>query len=227
VLASAKAGGEPSRDRQREQQAVEIADLLELQRRCFDKRPQHALRITPLVEVGVVMGGPHPLVRRDRDDELAADFQPGRDRCEGGQIVIDMLDHVEGADEVVVTILDSGELGQRRAHDRTSEALFGDRARAGVQLEAVDMTELAEHREIMARAAADLEDGGIGGQPLAPDEVGEDRAAPAVPPMAFVMLRHMVVDQLFHQRNTQWRLRTNVTAGVTNTIGTIGAARPR
>ena len=62
---------------------------------------------------------------------------------------------------------------------------------------------------------------------LAADQRGEDLAPRAVPPVALVELGHLLVDDALHQRKTHCRLSTKVTAGVTNSIGTIGAARPK
>ena len=62
-------------NREREQQAVEIADRVELQRRAFDQRLQRALRIAALVMVDDVVRRPHPLVRGDGHDELAAGLE--------------------------------------------------------------------------------------------------------------------------------------------------------
>ena len=72
-------------------------------------------------------------------------------------VVVDMLDHVERGDQVVMALRDAGELGQRRAHHLAAEPLLGERARLVVELERIDAPELAEHREIVAGAAADLE----------------------------------------------------------------------
>src|SRR3569623_455776 len=59
---------------------------------------------------------------------------------------------------------------------------------------------------------------------LAADQLGENAAPCPVPPVALVKLRHLLVDDTLHQRKTHWRLSVKVTAGVTNTIGTIGQA---
>ena len=63
------------------------------------------------------------------------------------------------------------------------------------------------------------------GDPAA-DQLGEDLAAGAIPPVTLVELRHLVVDDALHQRKTHCRLSAKVTTGVTKSIGTIGAARP-
>ena len=72
-----------------------------------------------------------------------------------------------------------------------------------LDLKGVDGPELAEHRQVVARSAADLEHTRIFRQrSLATNEGGNDLAAGAIPPMALVMLRHRLVDFAFHQRKT-------------------------
>ena len=61
-----------------------------------------------------------------------------------------------------------------------------------------------------------------GQRDLALDQVGQDVAPGAVPPVALVELGHPVVDDALHQPNTQWRLSAKVTRGVTNSIGSTG-----
>ena len=65
------------------------------------------------------------------------------------------------------------------------------------------VAEAGEHREVVPGAAADLEDAGVARQrDLAFDQVGEDVAPRAIPPVRAVMLRHPVVDDALHQRKT-------------------------
>ena len=84
---------------------------------------------------------------------------------------------------------------------------FGDRAGFIVELDRIDLAELAEHREIVPSAAADLEDARVGRRrDFAADELGEDLAARAIPPMPLVELGHFPIDEAFHQPNTHCRL---------------------
>ena len=100
----------PLPDGKREQQAVEITDPLQLQRRPVDQLLQRALRIAAVVVIDAVVSRPHPLVRRHRQEEPAAGLQPARDRCHRGGIVGDMFDHIEGCDEIVARVRDTFEL---------------------------------------------------------------------------------------------------------------------
>src|SRR5205085_10881480 len=96
-------------------------------------------------------------------------------------------------------------------------------ARRGVDLDRVHLAELAEHRQIVPGAAADLQDSRMSRQPDAPpDQPVEDVAAGDVPPVPLVQLRHIVVNAALHQANTQRRLSEKVTSGVTNRIGMSG-----
>ena len=92
----------------------------------------------------------------------------------GGGIVIDMLDHVERGDEVVVRAPIPSELGKRRVHDRSPEALLGDRRAPLRRARPRRPCRNAEHLEIVPGAAADLEDRGVRRRHrLAADQVGE------------------------------------------------------
>jgi len=150
-----------------------------------------------------VVRRPHPLVRRDRHEELSARLQLARDRRQRSLVVIDMLDHVERGDEVVLAGADPGELGKGSAHHLSAEAPLGDGARFVVELERVDLAERGKHFEIVAGAAADLEDARLGRRlHFAPDEVGEHLAPGAVPPVAVVQLGHLAIDAALHQPKT-------------------------
>ena len=170
-----------------------------------------------------VVGRPHPLVRGHGHHELAGRFELGGDRGERGLIVGDMLDHVERADQVVVAVGDAGELGQRRAHHCSAETLLRDGARFLVELETFDMTEAAEHGEVVTGAAADLENLGVGGRShFSADQVGEHPTSGAIPPMTLVQLSHLLIDDALHQRNTSCRLSANVASGVKKIAGING-----
>src|SRR5205085_9701784 len=115
------------------------------------------------------------------------------------------------------------ELGQRRVEDGVAEAAAGEGAGGAVDLDRIDPAEAAEHVEIVAGAAADLEDTRVGGErDLAPDEILEDPAPGAVPPVEAVQFGHAVVHHAFHQPNTQYRLSAKVAKGVISTAGTSG-----
>src|SRR5438270_9602224 len=117
----------------------------------------------------------------------------------------------------------AGEFGQRRADDGATEALFRQSCGFVVELQAVDMTKPAEHRKVVSGPAADLQDSRSGRQLRLPaDQVGEDPAARAVPPVAVVELGHLLVDDAFHQRNTNCLFSAKVASGVTKTAGMSG-----
>jgi hypothetical protein len=66
------------------------------------------------------------------------------------------------------------------------------------------MAELGEHREIVARPTADLEDVGSGWRSdAAADQRGEHLAPGTVPPVPLIELRHLLVNDALHQRKTQ------------------------
>ena len=57
---------------------------------------------------------------------------------------------------------------------------------------------------------------------FAADQVGEDLAARAIPPVALVELGHLLVDDALHQRKTHCRLSAKVASGVTKIAGISG-----
>src|SRR5579864_2809593 len=170
-----------------------------------------------------VVRGPHPLVRGNGHHECPPRLEPGRNRGERGMIVVDMLDHVERPDKIVMAIGNAGELGQRRAHDLATEPLLRQRARLVVELQSFDVAEARQHRQIVAGAAPDLEDLRILGQVrLTADQLSNDLAPRAVPPMSVVELGHLRVNDALHQRNTIWLLSPKVASGVTKIAGING-----
>src|SRR4051794_28107688 len=85
------------------------------------------------------------------------------------------------------------------------------------------MAKSRQHGEIMPGAAADLEDPRPLRQPrLAADQLGENSAARPVPPVAVVELGHLLVDDAFHQRNTNCLFRAKVASGVMKIAGISG-----
>src|SRR3954469_11223176 len=139
-----------------------------------------------------------------------------------------MLDNVESPHHVVLVLWDAREPREWRAHARAAEPLLRDTARFFVEFERIDFAKLAEHRQIVTGAAADLEDCRVCRRIDEPaDYLGKDLAAGAIPPVFLVVLGHLFVNGPFHQRKTHCRLSVKVTIGVTKSIGTIGAARPQ
>jgi len=162
-------------------------------------------------------------MRRHGHDELAGGLQLCGDRRDRGAVVVDVLDHVERADQIVLAVGHAGELGQRRGHDLAAKALLGTLPGLLVELERVDFAEAAEHRKIVAGSAADLEDVRTGWRLYQPiDERSEHLPTRPVPPVALVELRHLIVDDALHQRKTSWRLSMKVASGVTKMAGTRG-----
>jgi len=191
---------DPDRGGEREEEAVEIADPPDFEARGLGDLPEGAFRIAALVVVGEIVGAPHPLISGHGDQDPAARGELGGDAFERRLVAIDMFEHVEQGDEVVGAIGDPGEFGKRRVADLLAEPGAGQSARLVVHFERVEPAEAAQHAEIVAGAAADLEDSGIIGQArLARDQIGEDLAAGDVPPMDLVVLGHAVEDGALHQ----------------------------
>jgi len=150
-----------------------------------------------------VVRRPHPLVGGDGEDELGIRPKLFRDRSESGMVILDMLDDIEGADQMVMAILHLREFRQRRAHDLAPKPLLRQRAGLLVQLQPIHMAEAGKHRQVVAGAAADLENvRSIRKLRFPADQVGDDLAPSAIPPMALVQLRHLLIDYALHQPKT-------------------------
>src|SRR5579884_4301401 len=134
-----------------------------------------------------------------------------------------MFDDVERADQIIMAIRDTLELRKWRAHDLAAKAFFGKRARLVVELKPFDMPESRQHQEIVTGTAADLEDSGILGEMALPrNQVRNDLSPRAIPPVSLIELRHLPIDDPFHQRKTSRRLSTKVASGVTKIAGING-----
>jgi len=119
-----------------------------------------------------------------------------------------MLDDVERADQVILPIGHFGEFRQWRAHYLPPQSLLRQRARFVVQFEPLDTAEARQHREVVPGAAADLENVRVARKlRFAADQVGDDLAPCAIPPVALVQLGHLLIDHTLHQPNTHCRLR--------------------
>ncbi len=200
VVLARQPAREARRHRRGEEQGIEISQLAPAQPRRGQRVLQRGLRIAALVVVHHVVRAPHPLMRGHGDQDLAAGLEHPRDRLQRGDIVLDMLDHVEHRDQIVAGGRDAAELGQRRRSDRPAQPLAGYGARGIVDLDRVDPAEGGEHRQVVPGAAADLEDARVAGQAAPAREiVGEDVAARAIPPMGGIMRRHPVIDDAVHQ----------------------------
>src|SRR6185503_4696798 len=110
-------------------------------------------------------------------------------------------------DEVVMAAANARELRQPGADRLAAEPPLGNRARLIVELDGVELPELAEHFEVVAGAAADLENARVGGgHRFPPDKLRKHRAARAIPPVPLIELGHLLVDDALHQPNTHCRL---------------------
>jgi len=76
--------------------------------------------------VGDVVRGPHPGMGRHSHHELAGGLELGGDGGERRSVVVDMLDDVERADQIVIVGY-LVELGQRRTHDLPAKPFFRKR----------------------------------------------------------------------------------------------------
>src|SRR3546814_18118976 len=106
-----------------------------------------------------------------------------------------MRPHVEQRAEIGGAFVYTGQCGKGGPADRTAEPRARDRTRRLVELDRLDRAEPSEHREIVAGAAADLEDAGIFGRgDPALDQPRQYLAAGAIPPVAAVPLGPAIVD---------------------------------
>jgi len=139
---------------------------------------------------------------RHRQHQPTARRELGPERDQRTLVVGDMLEHVEEHDQIVMSVLQR-DVGKISTPHLDAGAPRGEGARMVVGFDRVDRTELLEHRDVGARAAADFEDPE---QPLfgppALEQGGQNPAAADEPPMIAVDLRHPVIDMAFHQASS-------------------------
>jgi len=85
-----------------------------------------------------VVCGPHPLVRGNGDQQLAARFQHARNAFECCLVVRNVLDDVQCRDHVVPIVRDSREFGQRRGKYLMTQPLFCQASGDVIDLERID-----------------------------------------------------------------------------------------
>jgi len=160
------------------------------------------------VVIELVVRRPHPLVRRNRDQQLSSRFEARGEAGDCRIVVVDVLDHVERRNQVVPAPLDARQLGKRCRGHRAAQPFLGEPPRLRIDLDPVDRTEPLEHPDIVAGPAADFENPRILRRLDGPaDKRVENLAAGAVPPMKLIELRHPVVNHPLHQRKTHCRLK--------------------
>jgi len=124
----------------------------------------------------------------------------------GGSVKVDGV--YQRHEQSLLVLLDPAERAVLSAEDRCYVPAYLLRC----DVDAVDLSAgtdpLGEGEGQRAGAAADLEDPGIGRRSgFAADEVGEDLAAGAVPPVLLVEFGHFPIGEALHQPNTHWRLK--------------------
>jgi hypothetical protein len=143
------------------------------------------------------------LVSRDGRDEAPTGFEARGDSRDCSIVTLDMLDHIEGTDQVELALRNPVQFRKRSAEHRFPEALFGDGPGFRIDFERANRTELREHRKIVTCAASNLQDFGSGCWQGAPADQGRYDFAPGtVPPMALIELGHSVIDDAVHQAKT-------------------------
>ena len=148
-----------------------------------------------------VVRAPHPLMRRHGDQDLPAGRQSLAHGPQCRDIILDMFDHIENRDQIVMAGGNAGQAGQRRRTHVPAETLAGDLPGCRIDLDRLDTPELSQHRQVVSGTAADLQDACLRRQPtLAGQIIRQDVPPGAIPPMGGIMLGHAIVDAAIHIR---------------------------
>src|SRR5262249_45427751 len=160
-----------------------VAELEDVQALPLEHGPQPAHGIATNVVVDVVVVVPEELERRDGQDHPAIGPEHAGHGGDGATVVLDVLDDVEGGDQV------EGPLGP--VVEGVAQGPSGDPIAVGsrrieeglVNLDPPDGAELGEGGEGDGIAAADVEDLEVGGEAEAAQGIQEDGLAGAPPPV--------------------------------------------
>ena len=140
-----------------------------------------------MVVVDLVVAAPQPLVGGHGDQQRAAGGDRATELAQGGEVVLEVLDHIQAHGQVEAVV---GERHlQHRARDhlaRVARAGNGD-ARLG-ELNAGHGAEPGELDHVAPAAASGVEDARGLGQPEPGDHAAEHRSPPPVPPVAVLDL---------------------------------------
>ena len=154
-------------------------------------------RIAPGMPVDHVVSRPQELVRRHREHRIAARRHERAQGRKTGDIRLDMLDNVEGAEQVER----SGEgqpVGQSPILDFATGHIPRPLTGEGVGLDAFDLAELAQQRQVGAGTTADFENARIPRQRQVMEKAVQDAAARLVPPVLFLNLSQLAIDIRIH-----------------------------
>jgi len=147
-----------------------------------------------------IVRAPQPRHGRHRDQYASARRQLAGERAQRGHVFRNMFQHIEQNDQVIMAVFQRHAVRQIAALDREAAALFGERARAIVGLDRIDIAISLQQRQVGPGAAADLEDLE---RPclrtIALDQPRYDLAAGGEPPVIGVDFRHAIISRAIHQ----------------------------
>src|SRR5574337_1084041 len=192
---------QPRQHRQRQQPQVEVGHPLHPQA-CARQGMAQALRgIAPLVLQEFVVRAPHPPVRRHRDQHASARRQQTPQRHQGLNVLFDMLQHIEHADQVE-GFAPERDIVRKAATAQIEAAaglLAGDPAGDLVHLDRAHLAMRRQRRQVAPGARPGLQDPRRSRQPEASDQVIENVAPGGEPPVHGFGVGHLQVGFGVHE----------------------------
>ncbi len=189
---------EAHRRRRCQQQAVERAHALDLPPGSPGGGAQRGARVAAVMVVGLVVARPQGLVGGHGDQQPAAGARHPPQLDERGDVVGDVLDHVQAGDEVKRRVLPGKLLQPADAH-LAQAAPTGQLGRVGVELDPAHLAAVVDKlHQGAARAAAGVEDARAGGQGQAVQLGPDHTTAAAIPPVVLVDRERRFHHRLVH-----------------------------
>ena len=171
------------RDRDRQQQRVEVGGVLALPTGRARGLLERGEGVAAAVLVDPVVATPQPLIGGHRHQQRPAGRQHAPQLAQRTAVVGQVLDHIEAHREVE-GVGGEGHLHHRALHDLADVAGAGKLGAGGGDLHADHPAAPRELHHVAPAAAAGVEDSRAGGQAEARDRALEHVAASAIPPVA-------------------------------------------
>ena len=194
-----------------QQQAVERAQALDLPPGRPRRRPQRGARVAAVVVIGLVVARPQRLVGGHGHEQPAAGPCHPPELNQSGDVVGDVLDHVEAGDEVKRGVVPGKFLEPPDPH-LAQAAPAGQLGRVGVELDATHLAAVVhELHQGAPRAAPGVEHVRPHRQRQAIQLGADDAPAAPVPPVVLVDGERRFHHRLVHERAGWWQIQATAT----------------
>ena len=161
---------------------------------------KHRARVAAEVMVDLVVLAPEPAVGRHGQEQMAAGGRDAAQLAQGPGVVLDVLEHVGGADEVEAPVVVGKRLEARLAYaGQAARAAEVHRSRRG--LHALCATEPRVILEVAPGAAAGVKDSRRNRKVDPGEQCTNHGSSPAEPPVAVLEIVELRVEPVLHERH--------------------------